>query len=264
MLLKDRVAIITGGAMGIGKGIALKFSDEGCSVVIADIAEDEGMKTAKEISNKGGKAEFIKCNILDNSQIQAAVAKAIEKFGKIDILINNAGSILGSDKGKIEDVSEEDWDKILPLNLKSQFLFSKAVVPHLKKNKYGKIVNISSMGAVNPSAPVMHYHAAKAGVIGLTLNLAMEIAQYNVTVNAIAPGPIRTPFWNPLVAGVPDPDIIFNAVAKSVPMQRVGTPEDIAGAALFFASDLSAYVTGQILCVAGGQPLLPMMGPHNE
>ena len=160
MLLKDRVAIITGGAMGIGRGIALKFSDEGCSVVIADIAEDEGMKTAKEISSKGGKAEFIKCNILDNSQIQAAVAKAIDKFSKIDILINNAGSILGSDKGKIEDVSEEDWDKILPLNLKSQFLFSKAVVPHLKKNKYGKIVNISSMGAVNPSAPVMHYHAA--------------------------------------------------------------------------------------------------------
>lgn len=264
MLLKDRVAIITGGAMGIGRGIALKFSDEGCSVVIADIAEDEGAKTAEEISKKGGKAVFIKCNILDNGQIQAAVAKTIEKFGKIDILINNAGSILGSDKGKIEDVSEEDWDKILPLNLKSQFLFSKAVVPYMKKNKYGKIVNISSMGAVNPSAPVMHYHAAKAGVIGLTLNLAMEMAQYNVTVNAIAPGPIRTPFWKPLTAGVPDPDIIFNAVAKSVPMQRVGTPEDIAGAALFFSSDLSSYVTGELLCVAGGQPLLPMMGPHND
>jgi 3-oxoacyl-[acyl-carrier protein] reductase len=264
MLLKDRVAIITGGAMGIGKGIALKFSDEGCSVVLADIAESEGTETAEEISKKGGKALFIKCDILENRQIQAAVAKTIETFGKIDILINNAGSILGSNKGKIEDVSEEDWDKILPLNLKSQFLFSKAVVPYMKKNNYGKIVNISSMGAVNPAAPVMHYHAAKAGVIGLTLNLAQEMAQHNVTVNAIAPGPIRTPFWKPLTAGVPDPDIVFNEVAKSVPMQRVGTPEDIAGAALFFASDLSAYVTGELLCVAGGQPLLPMTGFHKE
>jgi NAD(P)-dependent dehydrogenase (short-subunit alcohol dehydrogenase family) len=260
MLLKDRVAIITGGSMGMGRSTALKFADEGCSVVIADIAESEGKKTADEVSKKGREAVFIKCDITDNRQIQDVVTKTIDKFGKIDILVNNAGGILGSKKGLIGEVSEEDWDKIVTLNLKSHFLFSKAVVPHMKKNKSGKIIFLSSMGAVNPSVPVMHYHTAKAGVIGLALNLALELASFNITVNTIVPGPIRTPFWNPLTKGMPDADMLFDMVAKKeVPMQRVGTPEDIAGVALFFASDLSAFVTGQSLCVAGGQPLKPLM-----
>lgn len=259
MLLKDRVAIITGGSMGMGRSTALKFADEGCSVVIADIAEPEGKTTAEDVSKKGRKAVFIKCDVTNNNQIQKVVAKTIEKFGKIDILVNNVGGILGTKKGLIGEISEEDWEKIMALNLKSHFLFSKAVVPHMTKSRYGKIIFVSSMGAVNPSVPVMHYHTAKAGVIGLALNLALEVAAFNITVNTIVPGPIRTPFWKPLTEGMPDADMLFDMVAKKeVPMQRMGTPEDIAGVALFFASDLSAFVTGESLCVAGGQPLKPL------
>jgi 3-oxoacyl-[acyl-carrier protein] reductase len=262
VLLKDRVALITGGSMGMGRSIALKFADEGCSVVLADIAETEGKKTADEVSKKGREAIFVKCDITNDKQIQEVVDKTIDKFGKIDILVNNAGGILGSKQGLIGEISEESWDKIFDLNLKGHFLITKAVVPHMMKSKYGKIIFLSSMGAVNPSVPVIHYHTAKAGILGLALNLAMELASFNINVNTIAPGPIRTPFWKPITDGMPDPNIIFEMVGKKeVPLQRVGTPEDIAGVALFFASELSSYVTGQTLCVAGGQPLKPF--PEN-
>jgi NAD(P)-dependent dehydrogenase (short-subunit alcohol dehydrogenase family) len=128
----------------------------------------------------------------------------------------------------------------------------------MKEKKYGKIINLSSMGAVHPSVSVVHYHAAKAGVLGLTYNLAFELAPFNIFVNAILPGPIRTPFWEPVTRGIPDKDAYFAELAqKEIPLQRVGTPEDIAGVALFLASELSAYVTAETIYVAGGLPQLP-------
>ncbi len=257
MLLTDRVAIITGGAMGIGRGIALKFAEEGCSVVIADIAAREGKKTAEELSKKGGEGIFVSCDVTVSRQVQDMVGKAISKFGKIDILVNNAGGV-PDPKGSLAEVSEEQWDRSLNLNLKSAFLCCQAVVPHMKKNKYGKIVNISSLGAVHPAVSVVHYHSAKAGVLGLTYNLAFELAPFNISVNAILPGPVRTPFWEPVTKDIADKDAYFAEIAKKeVPMQRVGTPEDIAGAALFLASELSAFVSGETINVAGGIPQLP-------
>ncbi len=257
MLLSDRVAIITGGAVGIGKGIALKFAEAGCSVVIADIAAIEGKKTAEEVSKKGGEGIFVSCDVTVGRQVRAMVDKAMSKFGKIDILVNNAGGV-PDPKGSLDEVSEEQWDKSLNLNLKSVFLCCQVVVPHMKKNKYGKIVNISSLGAVHPAVSVVHYHSAKAGVLGLTYNLAFELAPFNISVNAILPGPVRTPFWEPVTRDIPDKDAYFAEIAKKeVPMQRVGTPEDIAGAALFLASELSAFVTGETINVAGGLPQLP-------
>lgn len=257
MLLTDRVAIITGGAVGIGRGIALKFAAEGCSVVIADIAAIEGKKTAEEASKKGGEGIFVSCDVTVGRQVQDMVDKTISRFGRIDILVNNAGGV-PDPKGSLDEVSEEQWDKSLNLNLKSVFLCCQAVVPHMKKNKYGKIVNISSLGAVHPAVSVVHYHAAKAGVLGLTYNLAFELASFNISVNAILPGPIRTPFWEPVTRDIPDKDAYFAEIAKKeVPMQRIGTPEDIAGAALFLASELSAFVTGETINVAGGIPQLP-------
>lgn len=258
MLLTDRVAIVTGGAVGIGRGIALKFASEGCSVVIADISEVEGKKTAAAVNDKGGKGLFVKCDVTSSAQVNAMVDTAVKEFGKLDILVNNAGGVPGIKGEKLEDVTEEEWDKFVNLNLKSAFLCCKAAVPHMKKRRYGKIVNLSSVGAVHPAVSVVHYHAAKGGVIGLTYNLAYELAPHNIHVNAILPGPVKTPFWDPVLKNIPDPDAYFEEIGKrEVPLGRIGTPEDIAGSALFLASDLSSFVTGDILYVAGGIPQLP-------
>jgi NAD(P)-dependent dehydrogenase (short-subunit alcohol dehydrogenase family) len=256
MLLKDRVAIVTGAAMGIGAGIAARFAAEGCAVTVADIADAEGVKTAAEISRKGGRALFVHCDVTDYEQVQEMVRRTIEKFGRIDILVNDAGGVPGLGAESVEGVSIEQWDRIIALNLTSQFLCCKAVIPHMKERKYGKVVNVSSVGAVHPPASLVHYHAAKAGVLGLTVNLALELARQNITVNAILPGPIMTPFWDPVAKAQADREAYFADVAKKeVPMQRMGTPEDVAGAALFLASDLSAYMTGESIFVGGGLPL---------
>ncbi|OGO30265.1 MAG: hypothetical protein A2Z29_09150 [Chloroflexi bacterium RBG_16_56_11] len=200
----------------------------------------------------------IRADISKSAQVNDMVARAIKQFGKIDILVNNAG---GAGGGNIDTSTEEDWDRVLAVNLKGHFLVSRAVVPHMKDKKYGKIIFVSSMGAVHPSVSVLAYHAAKAGIIGVTLNLAFELAPFNIYVNCIVPGPIETPFWDALSRGMSDKEkrAFFDALAgKEVPLGRMGTAEDIAGPALFFASGLSDYVTGQVLCVAGGQPGLSM------
>jgi NAD(P)-dependent dehydrogenase (short-subunit alcohol dehydrogenase family) len=258
VLLKDRVAIVTGGAVGIGRGVALKFGEEGSAVVIADISEDAGKKTANEVTGKGGRGLFVACDVTSRARVGRMVAAAVKEFGKIDILVNNAGGVPGIQGEKLEDVTEEEWHRFIDLNLTSVFLCCQAVVPHMKKRRYGKIVNFSSMGAVHPAVSVVHYHAAKGGVIGLTYNLAYELAPHNIHVNAVLPGPVRTPFWDPVLKKVSDPDAYFADIGnKEVPLGRVGTPEDIAGAVLFLASDLSSYVTGDILYVGGGLPQLP-------
>jgi NAD(P)-dependent dehydrogenase (short-subunit alcohol dehydrogenase family) len=255
LLLKDKVAIVTGAAMGIGAGIADKFAAEGCSVAVTDIADTAGKKIVEEIEKKGGRAIYIHADVTDYEQVQATARKTLEKFGKIDILVNNAGGVPGLGAESIDGVSLEQWNRIINLNLTSQFLCCKVVIPHMKERKYGKIVNFSSVGAIHPPASLVHYHAAKAGVLGLTVNLALELARHNITVNAILPGPIITPFYDE-VARAQDREAFFAGIArKEVPMQRMGTPEDVAGVALFLASDLSSYMTGESIVVGGGLPL---------
>ena len=254
MLLSKRVAIITGGAVGIGRGIALKFAEEGCSIVIADILVAEGKKTIDEVAKKRREGLFVQCDVTNSHQVWDMVDKTIGKFGKVDILVNNAGGI-PSKVESIDDVNEEQWDKVVDLNLKSQFLCCKAVIPHMKEKKYGKIVNVSSMGAVHPPASIVHYHSAKGGVLSLTSNLAFELARFNINVNAIMPGPVRSEFYNDILKEVPDKEAFFANLGKIVPLQRLGTPADIAGVALFLASELSSYVTGEWIRVGGGLPL---------
>ena len=256
MLLENRVAIVTGGAKGMGRGMALKFVGEGCDVVVNALHIEGAEKVAGEVRALGRRALAIKADISESAEVNDMVARTIKEFGKIDILVNNAGGVGGVEGGNTDTATEEDWDKVLKVNLKGAFLVCMAVIPHMKKQKYGKIINLSSMGAVSPSVSVLHYHSAKAGVLGLTLNLAFELAPFNIYVNAIVPGPIETPFWDSLVPPGPERDALFAGIAnKEVPLGRIGTPEDIAGSALFLASGLSDYVTGQVICVAGGQPL---------
>ena len=258
MLLSDRVAIITGGAKGMGRGTTIKFAEEGCSVAIADISMDEANDTIAEVVKRGREGLAINCDVTNGNQVRETVEKVMNKFGKIDILVNNAGGMPSIPP--IEDITEEEWDKVFALNLKSDFLFCKYVVPHMKEKKYGKIINISSVGAINPPAHAISYNAAKAGVIGFTYDLAHALAPFNICVNAILPGPVRTSFYNRTIGSWTEEqkDEFFTGLGqRNVPLKRVGTPEDIAGAVLFLASELSAFVTGETILVSGGIPLLP-------
>ena len=255
MLLENRVAIVTAGANGIGKGIALEFAKQGCSVAIADIQQDTAEKTAQEVSALGVKGIAIKCDVTDADQIKDVVDTVIKEFGKIDILVNNAGGF-----GPIQllsEIKEEDWDKSLDLNLKSNFLFTQAVVPYMIEKKYGKIVNISSLAAISSGPPNHQYSAAKGGVYALTMGLAGELAHHNITVNAIMPGIIQTGMWDHSVPPGADKSEFFQGMANAnVAMGRAGTPEDVGMVAVFLASELSRYVTGERITVAGGLPLV--------
>lgn len=258
MLLKDKVALVTGSANGMGRGIAHKFAEEGCDLIINDLILDAAQKVAEEIRSLGRKAIAIKADITNSAEINKMTEAAIKEFGKIDILVNNAGGVPGTaGRGNSDNITSEEWDRVVDLNLKGPFLVTMSVLPVMKKNKYGKIIFISSMGAVSPCVSVLHYHTAKAGILGLMKNLAFELAPQNIYVNAIVPGPVDTTFWDALVPAGPEREALFSALAKKeVPLEKIGRPEDIAGPALFLASGLSDFITGQIIHAAGGQPLL--------
>lgn len=251
MLLSNRVAIITGAARGIGRGIALKFAEEGCSIVIADVRKTEALETVKQVSSKGSKGIFIQCDVSDSRQVREMVNQTIDKFGKVDILVNDAG--IGPMPKSITKVTEEEWDKVLAINLKGVFLCCKEIVPHMREKGYGKIINISSIAALCPAGPV-DYTASKAGVMALTIDLGLELAPFNIYVNAILPGMIRTEMIEEFVPAGGKRDKFFAELANAVPMKRLGSPQDIAGAALFLASDLSGYMTADRIIVAGGMP----------
>jgi NAD(P)-dependent dehydrogenase (short-subunit alcohol dehydrogenase family) len=259
LLLENRVAIITGGGKGIGRGISLKFAGEGCDIVVNALHPEGAQKVAEEVRALGRRSLAIAADVSKSSEVDNMVARTIAEFGKIDILVNNAGGIFFAEGGAIDKVTEEDWDRVIDVNLKGQFLCCRAVVPYMKERKYGKIVNVSSMGAVHPPAPIVHYHSAKGGVLSLTSNLAFELARFNITVNALLPGPVRSEFFREIVKNTRDKERedFFAMLGRRVPMQRIGTPEDIAGVALFLASDLSSYVTGESICAGGGLPLTP-------
>jgi NAD(P)-dependent dehydrogenase (short-subunit alcohol dehydrogenase family) len=258
MLLKDKVALVTGSANGMGKSIALKFAEEGCNLIINDLSLDASQKVADEIRALGREAIAAKADITKSAEIEKMTEAAIKKFGRIDILVNSAGGVPGTaGRGNSDNITPEEWDRVVDLNLKGPFLVTMSVLPSMKKNKYGKIIFISSMGAVSPCVSVLHYHTAKAGILGLTTNLAFELAPQNIYVNAIVPGPVDTTFWDALVPAGPEREALFSAIAKKeIPLEKIGRPEDIAGPALFLASGLSNYVTGQVIYAAGGQPLL--------
>ncbi|WP_338598990.1 SDR family NAD(P)-dependent oxidoreductase [Sulfolobus tengchongensis] len=238
--LNGRVAIVTGSARGIGKEIAKILSKEGAKVVLFDVL-DLVYSTAKEI---GEDTLAFKGDITKKTDIENAVQDVIRNFGKIDILVNNAG--IYPAKSFLE-MSEEEWDKVININLKGTFLFTKAVVPHMIERKYGRIINIASIAGTIVGFPnLSHYCASKAGILGFTRGIALELARYNITVNAIAPGPID----------VLDSKETEQEVTKAIPVGRIGKPIDVANAVLFLSLEESSFITGQLIVVDGGYTVL--------
>jgi len=251
MLLQDRVAVITGGARGMGRAIAVRFAEEGCSSVIADVRDEEAQKTVEMVTEKGKKAIYQHCDVSNSKQVKDMVDKAISEFKKVDIMVCCAG--IGKPPKMINDITEEEYDQVVDINMKGIFLCCQAIAPHLKENQYGKVIIISSLAGITPSPASMHYSAAKAGALMISNDFAKEMARFNVNVNAILPGMIRTDmtadFAPPMVK---DLDAFMTKMAEGIPLKREGTVDDIASAALFLASEMSSYIAGDRLCVGGG------------
>jgi len=249
--LKGKIAIVTGGAMGIGFGITSRLAEAGASIVIVDINEEVGNTAAKKINDNGWKATFIKTDVSVEEEVKNAVDFTLKTYGGIDILANNAGifPII-----PVTHMATADFEKIIAVNLKSVFLFTKMTAEvMIKQNRGGKIINITSIDALHPSAVGLAvYDASKHGLWGFTKNTALELAPYNIQVNAIAPGGINTPGNGAGGPKIPEMETIQKKFIEKIPMKRMGRPDEIGKAALFLASDFSSYMTGSQIVVDGG------------
>jgi len=248
MDLKDKTVIITGARRGMGKSRALVLAKAGAKVVVSDISEEDCQKVVKEIEKSRGEALAVKCDVTKKEEVDNLVKKTIERFGKVDILVNNAGI---AQFVPFLEMTEEDWDRTLDINLKGQFLCAQAVAKEMVKQKRGKIINIASVasGQAGIGFPTLaHYSASKGGIIALTETLAVELAPYNITVNAIAPGMIETP----MIAPIKESPEQEKEVLKRIPLGRPGAPEEVSNLVLFLASDASSYMTGSTVVIDGG------------
>jgi len=246
--LKNKVVIITGGRRGMGKADALLMARAGAKIVVSDISQEECQKVADEIKKEGGEAIAIKCDVSNKAEVDNMVKAAVDKWGKVDILVNNAG--ICQFKPFLE-MTEADWDRTIDINLKGYFLCAQAAAKEMAKQKSGVIVNVASiaMGQQGVGMPaIVHYCASKGGIVAMTEALAVELAPYNIRVNAIAPGAIDTPMIQE--AGLDQKAL--EGLLTRVPMKRTGRPEEIASTVLFLASDASSYITGATIVVDGG------------
>ena len=243
MRLKDKVALITGGARGIGRSIALLFAKEGADIVVGDINIQEAGNTCSDIEALGRKSLALSMDVTDYTKVQEAVNKILDKFGKVDILVNNAG--ITKDQLLLR-MDEEEWDAVLNVNLKGTFNCSKAVSKVMIKQRQGKIINIASIIGIIGNPGQANYAASKAGIIALTKTTAKELASRKINVNAVAPGYIQTE----MTAGLSEE--VKQKMQELIPLGRFGSPEDVAGLCLFLASEEANYITGQTIIVDGG------------
>ena len=245
----DRVAVVTGAAQGIGQATALRLASDGARVAVVDVDAERASPVVQRIEAAGGQAAAFGCDVSAREQVDATVEAVISRFGRIDILVNNAG--IPRDN-LVFKMSDDEWDAVLDVNLKSVFLFTRAVQRHMVEARYGRIVSLSSRSALGNRGQA-NYAAAKAGIQGLTATLAIELGPFNITVNAVAPGYVATPMTDATARRVGStPEERQRIAAESTPLRRVAQPEEIASVIAFFASDDAAYVSGQTLYVNGG------------
>lgn len=243
MELDGQVALVTGGGQGIGKAISLALAKDGADMIIFELNLDKAEEVSKKIGDMGRKCITVKVNVANPEDVKNGFHKAIETFGKIDILVNNAGI---TKDALIVRMKDEDWDNVLNVNLKGAFLCTRAAVKTMSKQRYGRIISISSVVAFMGNSGQANYVASKAGIVGFTKTVAREYASRGITVNAIAPGFIQTSMTDAL------PEQVKEAMLKEIPLGEFGDPEDIANAVRFLASKDSGYITGQVIHVNGG------------
>lgn len=242
MKLKGQVALVTGGAQGIGKAICLELAKEGADIIVSDINLETAKATSDEIKSLGVRSEALKMNVANSLEVEESIKKAHRDFGKIDILVNNAGI---TRDGLLMRMKEDDWDLVLNVNLKSIFNTTKTVSPIMMKQRSGKIVNIASIVGEMGNAGQANYSASKGGAIALTKTAARELASRGITVNAVAPGFIDTDMTKKL------PEDVKEKLKTQIPLAKLGTPEDVAKAVVFLCAD-AQYITGQVINVNGG------------
>jgi 3-oxoacyl-[acyl-carrier protein] reductase len=241
--LEGKVALITGGARGIGRAIALRLARDGVRIAIGDLLREEGLNTQKEVEEAGSEAMFATLDVTDEASVKDAVAQVESRWGRIDILANNAG--ITRDRLLLR-LAEQDWDAVLDVNLKGAYLCSRAVLPLMLRQRWGRIVGTASVVGLAGNPGQTNYAASKAGLIGFTKALAREVATRNITVNAVAPGYIETQMVQTLSEKVQE------AILGQIPMGRFGTPEDVAGVVAFLCSEEASYITGHVINVDGG------------
>jgi NAD(P)-dependent dehydrogenase (short-subunit alcohol dehydrogenase family) len=249
MKLADKVAIITGGGSGIGRATALLFAQEGAQVVVADYAPEGGQETVEMIQRHGRDAVFVETDVSQADAVARMVQTAIDTYGRIDVLFNNAGVTIPA---SVADATEEVWDKTMDIDLKGVFLPSKYAIPHMIQSGGGSVINTASMCGLVASPNQAPYSAAKGGVVALTRQMAIDYASHNIRVNGIAPSEVRTPMFLGFINRVPDPQKKMQELVARIPMGRVAEPEEIASVVLFLASEESSYITGVTLPVDGG------------
>ena len=241
-MLKDKIALITGGGRGIGASIAERFAEAGATVVIADVALDPAEELAAKIRAEGRSAEAVKVDVTDKVCVGEVVSDIVRKYDRLDILINNAGITRDALGLKMK---EEDWDAVIDVNLKGTWIPSQAVMRPMRKNRWGRIVNTASIAALGNIGQA-NYSASKGGIISLTRTLALELARSGITVNCVAPGAILTPMLEEV------PEEMRSQYLERIPVRRFGTPDDVAGLHLFLCSEAAAYITGQTIFIDGG------------